>query len=298
MENFSNINLDYYKIFYYVAKEQNLTRAAEKLFISQPAVTQTINKLEDMLGEKLFYRQSKGIVLTKIGEKIFKQVEKGLFFFNKISSAVSNEKNLIEGTIKIGAGTNIARDVLPEPVCSFLQDYPNIKFDIIDEHKKVLLDQLLNGDVDIAIVQKKEIDNDKFEIKSMVCDKFVFFCHKDYVKNKKMSPEEFKKLEFIMPIETMTTREVINEVFERYNFQPNIRFQVAGQNMTTKLVMKKLGVGILPYKRVREKVENNIFQIIETDIELPSLEYCCVTLKEYILPAAKAFLPYLLSNQL
>ena len=294
MKDLSNINLDYYKTFYYVAKELSLTKAAEKLFISQPAVTQTINKLEDMLGEKLFIRQSKGIMLTHLGERILKQVEHGLFHFDKIASTLAGEKNLIEGTIKIGGGTNIAIDLLPEPIEAFLLDYPSIQFDMIDEHKKVLLEQLANGEVDVAIVQKKEIDDDKFEIKNITSDQFVFFCHKDYVKKNKISLQELKTLQFILPIDSMTTRKVIDEAFTQNNFQPNIRFQVAGQNMILSLVTKKLGVGILPYKRVKEKVESNVFQILETDIKLPTLEYVCVTLREYVSPATKAFLSYLI----
>ncbi len=72
------INLDYYKIFYEVAKYKNITKASNVLFISQPAITQTIKKLEETLNAKLFLRHSKGVILTPIGQKIFNQVENAL----------------------------------------------------------------------------------------------------------------------------------------------------------------------------------------------------------------------------
>lgn len=70
-------NLEYYKVFYYVARNQSLTAAAEELAISQPAVSQSIKQLEIALGAKLFTRASKGVRLTQEGELLFSYVAKG-----------------------------------------------------------------------------------------------------------------------------------------------------------------------------------------------------------------------------
>lgn len=288
-----NVSLDYYKIFYHVAKEQNLTRAAEKLFISQPAVTQTINKLEQLTGEKLFYRQSKGMALTEIGQRLFKQVESALFYIDKIPNVINNAKQIVEGQIKIGGGTNILRDILPNAISGFLKVFPAITFQMIDEHKSILLEDLANGKIDIAIVQSQNIDSSKFDFDVIAEDKFMFFCHKDYKISPFVTLEELAGHEFIMPINTTTTRKVADEVFEKNNFLPKIKFEVAGQNLIYQLAEKKLGIGILPYERIKKEVQSGLFKIVETEIKLPVFEYCCVTLKDYSSSATKAFLPFL-----
>ena len=98
-----DINLEYYKIFYYTAKQKSVTLAAEKLSISQPAVSQAIKHLEKDLGCALFVRTAKGVRLTKEGEMLFSYVERGY------EAILSGEKRLLEmlnlekGEICIGA---------------------------------------------------------------------------------------------------------------------------------------------------------------------------------------------------
>ena len=76
------MNLELYRIFYEVAKLKNITAASEKLKISQPAVTKHIKNLEDSLGETLFIRTKRGVVLTEVGNKIFLKVKQALFIIN------------------------------------------------------------------------------------------------------------------------------------------------------------------------------------------------------------------------
>ena len=85
-----DINLEYYKIFYYTAKQKSVTLAAEKLSISQPAVSQAIKHLEKDLGCALFVRTAKGVRLTKEGEMLFSYVERGY------EAILSGEKRLLE----------------------------------------------------------------------------------------------------------------------------------------------------------------------------------------------------------
>lgn len=295
--NFNNINLDYYKIFFQVAKELSFTKASENLFISQPAVTQTINKLEQQIGEKLFLRNNKGIALTDLGEKLFKEVQNGLFYFNKIPQVIDEHKNIIEGTIKIGGGTNILREIFPDTISEFLKIYPNINFSLIDEHKCVLFDELINGNVDIVIVQNQQIDKNMFSVFPIFQDNFVFFCHKDYKIEKSKNPKTLENYEFILPITEMTTRGLVNQTFEKCGIKPKIKFEVAGQNLILSLVSKNLGVGFLPYERVKKEIDSGLFKIVPLDIDLPVSDYCAVVLKEYSSPATKAFLPYLLKEK-
>ena len=107
-----NVSLDLYRIFYIVAKEGSISAASKILFISQPAVTFQIKKLEEQLGISLFTRTKKGMTLTYEGKVLFEYVKNGLEDINNGENVLSNLKNLDSGTIRIGVSTTICRYIL------------------------------------------------------------------------------------------------------------------------------------------------------------------------------------------
>mgnify|MGYP001633181924 FL=1 len=85
-----NINLEYYKIFYEVAKEQNITKASENLNISQPAISKTIKLLEEKLGGTLFVRTKKGVILTEEGKEFYSYITKAMEYINSAENKFSD----------------------------------------------------------------------------------------------------------------------------------------------------------------------------------------------------------------
>lgn len=291
--NENNLSLDYFKIFFVCALEENLTKASEKLFISQPAVTQTINKLENLLGEKLFIRKPRGIKLTSFGQKVFEQMSVIFSHFENISKIIDNQKNVVEGEIKIGAGTNIARELLPIPMANFLKQYPNVKFVLVDEHRKVLLEQLDNGEVDIAIAQKSFVDTTKHIYKKLLTEKSVFFCACDYTKKDYMTANELQLQDLIIPVEGTTSRSTLNNLFKQQNLTLSPKFEVSGHNIVSALAKQKLGIGFLPYYLVEEEIRKGVLKEVKTNFKLPEYEYGYFISKEYATLAVKEFLPFL-----
>lgn len=92
------INLELYRIFKVVAEEENITKASERLNISQPAVTKHIHNLETLLNEKLFDRYNKGLRLTEVGKKIYNEIKEPLIVLEKIDAKYSKEKSINLGT--------------------------------------------------------------------------------------------------------------------------------------------------------------------------------------------------------
>ena len=104
-----NINLEWYKVFYYVVVEGSISKAAEALYISQPAISQVIHNLEEKLKGKLFIRTKKGIVLTEEGAILFRYLKTGIEAFQNGEKAFLNYRNLDSGSIRIGASTTISK---------------------------------------------------------------------------------------------------------------------------------------------------------------------------------------------
>ena len=119
-----NINFELYKVFYQVAKEKSITKGANKLMISQPAVTQSIKTLEDELGGQLFIRTSKGVVLTHEGEELFNYISEGMNYFINGTNKFTSLKNLEEGVLNIGSTTTISSYLLMPYLKKFHQKWP------------------------------------------------------------------------------------------------------------------------------------------------------------------------------
>lgn len=96
-----NIDIEFYKVFCMVAESGSFSKAAEKLYISQPAITQTIKKLEEQLGGKLFYRNNNGVVLTEEGKHLYEYVKDSMEVIENASSKFEQYKNLDEGIVRI-----------------------------------------------------------------------------------------------------------------------------------------------------------------------------------------------------
>ena len=151
-----NINYEMYKIFYYVATSGSISKASEKLMISQPAVTWHLKNLEVNLGVTLFIRTKRGVKLTKEGELFFEYVKKGVESFTNGENMLTNLKNLDYGSIRIGASTTVSEHVLMPYLGKFHEKYPGIDIQIVNTLTEDLLKELRSGNLDILILFSKE----------------------------------------------------------------------------------------------------------------------------------------------
>ena len=125
-----SINLEYYKVFNTVAKYKKISLAAEKLFVSQPAVTQTIQKLEEQLGNTLFVRTKAGMELTDAGKMLYDFTKENIETLNNVEYRFSKYESLEDGIIRIRTGSNVAKLILYDALEKFSKEYPNVKIEI------------------------------------------------------------------------------------------------------------------------------------------------------------------------
>lgn len=143
--------LDLYKIFGVVAKNRSFSKAAEDLFLTQPAVSQAIRQLESELDTRLFNRTPKGVTLTNEGKHLFKYVHAALNLLDTGEEKILAFKHLTTGELKIGVSDTISRYFLLPYLEVFHNDYPNIKFKIVNGTTAEAISMLKTGSVDIAI---------------------------------------------------------------------------------------------------------------------------------------------------
>ena len=141
------------KVFYTVSQKLSFTKAAEALFISQPAVTKHIKELEEQLGTALFKRNGSNISLTPAGQILVKHTRHIFETYAALENELAQLNDSIRGNIRIGASTTLAQYVLPKILASFKANYPAIHFTFTSGNSEAIEQLAMAEEVDIAIVE-------------------------------------------------------------------------------------------------------------------------------------------------
>ena len=151
-------NLNQYKIFYEVAKCGNISKAAENLYISQPAVSKSISKLEQSLSHTLFIRSKRGVKLTEEGKTLYEHLDKAFDTINHAEKTLKQISELGMGQLRIGASTSLCKHIL----LPYLQDYielnPHVKVSIDCKPTFETLKQLMDDKIDIGLICETDLD--------------------------------------------------------------------------------------------------------------------------------------------
>ena len=148
--------LNLYHIFYTVAQCGNISAAAKKLYISQPAVSKSISKLEESFPTPLLQRTSKGVVLTESGQILYQQLETAFQAIKQGEEQIQQNNALGVGSISIGVSTTLCKYVLLPYLKTFIAANPNIKVSISCQSTYETLTALENGTLDIGLVGESE----------------------------------------------------------------------------------------------------------------------------------------------
>ena len=261
----NDISLDYYRVFYYVAKYKNITRASEVLMISQPAITQTIKKLEDTINIKLFIRTKKGVVLTKEGEKLFALVQNIAFAVKNVDGYINETNILNNGEIIVGCGGNIFRRIVLKAFKLFNKKYPNIKLVQYENTQDNMLKALKNGEIDICITQSTNTFSDELFFSHLFYEKHVFVATKKY-----LSENKEDQYRYIVQEEGSFNR----KLFDKYiNDKSKIVVEDSGYNTSLSFCTNNLGVALLPEYIISDNLKSGELVELYKDLSMPIVEY-------------------------
>ncbi len=175
-------NLNNYKVFYNVAKYKSLSKAAEKLYISQPAISKSISKLEEGLEIKLFDRTSKGVMLTEEGEILYNHIEKAFESIIKGEDEIKKIGELGIGQLRIGVSTSLCKHILLDYLKGFITMNPHIKV-IIDCHSTINTIKLLQEEkIDIGLICETDIPKG-YKYKKLKDIHDIFVASDNYIDN-------------------------------------------------------------------------------------------------------------------
>jgi len=292
-------NLEYYKVFYHIAKNNSLTAAAEELAISQPAVSQSVKQLETALGARLFVRAPRGVKLTKEGELLYNYVAKGYEQFVLGEKKLRQMLDLDLGEIHIGASDMTLQFYLLPFLEQFHEKYPGIRVVVSNAPTPETLRNLQEGKLDFGVVSTPFAGNDSFcpEVVREIEDIFVAGRKFIQYKNKMLDLQELEKMPLIF-LEGITSTRYHMERFLRENHvEIYPEFELATSEMIVQFALRNLGVGCVVRDFAQGHLDaGQLFELRFNKI-IPRRHFCVVTDKKNPMSAAAQNLLRLLSGQ-
>lgn len=256
-----NINFELYKVFHEVATAKSISKASEKLLISQPAVTQSIKTLEGELGGQLFIRTPKGVILTNEGEELYKYIKEGMNYFINGTNKFSSLKNLDSGVINIGATTVISENYLMPYLDKFHKKYPNVDINIHNDLTDNLIKELRNGNLDIIIINTPNTNIKDIDIKELTKLTDIFVGNSKYKDKKYNSIKDLLQEDILLQKSPSVTRNNFNNYLRENNLECTPKMEVVSHSLLTKLTENGFGIALLTKNFIEDKLENTLYQI-------------------------------------
>lgn len=268
------VNLELYRVFYTVAKCGSLTRAAEELYISQPAVSQAIKQLETQLGGQLFNRTHKGMELSETGGKqIFPIVEKALKLFDQAESKYSELKDTATGIVRVCASDTVSTHFLLPYIKEYHEKHPNVNLILQNCTSSETIEMLKNGKGDIGFVNLP-LDDSDVHLSNIVMQLHDTFVCSEKFKELTNGIIELKRLQdyplLMLELSTATRQAIVSFAHSQgIHLHPEI--ELASLELMTSLAKNGIGIACIPREFVKHELEEEKSLLeIKTNPVLPT----------------------------
>ena len=288
-----NIDLELYKVFYTVAKNKHMTKASEELHISQPAISQSIKKLEEQLGGTLFLRSNKGMELTEEGNMFYEYIKGALELINNAEREFTSFKDLTKGEIKIGCSTTLTKLVLIDAISKFNKDYPNINIIVDNDLTSNLINDLKLGKLDFVIFNESNIKETNLNLTKIKELKQGFIYNPLFYKDNINSFNDLNNYPLILQKEESNSRKLLDYIALNNNIKLIPKMEVVSQELITEFVNIGLGIGFTIIDLAKRN--HNNLEELKINKKIPNINVYLASNKS-ILPtfASKTFIKYLI----
>ena len=264
------VNLELYKIFVIVAKEQNITKASEKLNLTQPAVTKHMKNLENLLETKLFIRSNHGIKLTKQGMELYKDIK------DAVDILINEENKYLKiKDINLGIHSTILNKIFSDCMSEYYIKNTNSKINVLNEENEQMLLALKNGELDIIFSKKIYTKTNDKNIKFIKLGEWneVLIANQNYKrKDKLITLEELKDTTIYMPKKTSeTAHNFFQSLNCRYEDFKDIKH--ATYKTITEIIKNNDGVGLVTKEFVEEEIKKHNLCILNTEFHIKPIEF-------------------------
>lgn len=256
-------SLQYFKI---VAKYENMSRAAEELHMTQPALSKSISLLEQSLGVDLFDRHGRAIKLNRYGKFFLGRAE---FILKEYERAKEDLANLVSpghGEVSIGFMHTLGLEVIPSLITDVKKVYPHMKFQLTQSNSSSILKKLELGDLDLCLISSLDTHGDIIWEKLWDEELFLIVPKGHPLSDRKnVKISDFAFDSFISIKKGNSLRKTVDELFKREGFQLNVGFEGEEVHTVAGLVESGLGVSLIPHIKGLDQYKLHIINVDVAD---------------------------------
>lgn len=289
--------LDLYKVFCQVGKNKSFSKASKELYMTQPAVSQSIIQLERELDVRLFNRTPKGVSLTNEGNLLFEYVNSAINLINAGEEKILEFKDLTVGELKIGVGDTISKYFILPYLELFHNRYPNIKFKIINGTTLELCARVKSGEINIAICNFP-LDDNSLELRPCREVRDIFVCGDKYkdLLTKKILLEEIVKYPLIFLEPNSNSRKYVEKFMISKGIKISPEFELGSFDLLLEFAKINLGIACVVKEFSKDYLEKGLLYEVNTLEEIPSRSIGVCYLKDVPLSLASAKFVEILSS--
>jgi len=250
------INLNQVRAFFLAAKERSMTRAAETLFVTQPAVTMQIKSLEESLKVKLLKKRGRLLELTGAGTLLFGYAERMFEIVDEMEHVVSRYSDLSGGSLIIGTTRSFARHLMPGLLSRFQEQFPGVKVSLEVGSSQEIADDLMAFKYDLGIIGKLTYGN-KLRIIDYSKEEFCLVTSPEhrFAVEKSVSLEELKNEPIIIREEGSGSRYAILSLLRAHGVSPSVLIEAGSVEFIKEYVIKGRGISFLYVPEIELEVK-------------------------------------------
>ncbi len=289
------VDLELYRVFYTVARCGSLTKAAEKLYISQPAVSQAIKQLEKQLGVPLFTRRRKGVELTaQGGALVYADVEEALRLLSGVEERLAELNRNATGTLRIGASETIFEYILSEKIVEYHKRYPQVKIELISDVSPRIIEGLKADRCDVGFLNLPIGEDDGIRLTQSIMllhDVFVAGRAFEALKGKTLSLWDLANYPLLLLEQHTVARTQADRFAQSHGVKLRPAVEVDSWDFMKRLVTDGMGVGCIPREYAERRLASG--ELFELDVRpaMPSRSVGVALPKNGSMPfALRAFL--------
>lgn len=286
------------RVFMEVAKHKSMTKAAESLHISQPALSKSIKALEEELGMTLMIRTNKNSEVTDAGNIVLEYALKMNTLLDEMNTTLNDLTSLNRGQINMGLPPIIGSLFFPRVMAKFHRAYPNVELNLAEYGGARVVKSVEEGEVELGVAVMP-IDNREFHVYPIVEEKMKLLVYKEhrYASREQVNLKDLKEEEFIFYHEEFALYKIMKDHFIAAGFTPKILFKSSQWDLMSEMVAANLGVTILP-ESICNRASNPDIKIINLEQEI-IWKLAVITKKDrYISNACRMFIDFILKEPL
>ncbi len=287
-----DINLEWYRVFYWIAKTGSLSKAAQRMHITQPAVSHTIKQLEGSLGGQLFFRTPKGVTLTTEGEVLFHYLEQAFNFVEIGEKAIADMNGLQSGEIAIGASDTLCKHYLLPYLERFHAEHPGIRIRVTNRTTPETLALLKEGKIDFGIVSLPASDKQvEFRESTPLQDCLVGGAkYRELAATHPLSLDVLRDYPLLL-LEAGSTRRFLDDYAATHGITLQPEFELGSVDLLVQFARSGFGLAFVLRNYVEEELRAGALVEIPLTPPVPARHIGIATLRGVPLSAAtKAFM--------